>query len=198
MKEGRKEGMKRRMNKWELAIKQMSVNWYSRINDCLCYYYFDLFGAWWMAHQYRYLEQDGSFSWTDYILFSRVAVPLCVQEICFSHASLGLQKKKKKRWAGRRDFLWSKRLWWAGQMHLAEQSEEKSYLAYTNSVLPSLKTSVSFPKTFWEKPLGKRVAQSQKVTWEQFPVCLFGQLSSCKILPCTQRRLWTSAVLNNL
>ena len=96
MKEGRKEGMKRRMNKWELAIKQMSVNWYSRINDCLCYYYFDLFGAWWMAHQYRYLEQDGSFSWTDYILFSRVAVPLCVQEICFSHASLGLQKKKKK------------------------------------------------------------------------------------------------------
>ena len=132
------------------------------------------------------------------------SVPLCVQEICFSHASLGLQKKKKqhqktkqKWWASRGGFLWSRRLWWAGQMHLAEQSE-KSYWAYTNSVLPSLKTSVSFPKTFWEKPLGERVALSQKVTWEQFPVCLFCQLSSCKILPCTQRRLWTSAVLNNL
>ena len=151
-------------------------------------------------HTSRYLEQDGSFSWTDYILFSRMAVPLCVQEICFSDASLGLQKQKqtnKKRWASRGGFLWSRRLWWAGQMHLAEQSE-KSYWAYTNSVLPSLKASVSFPKIFWEKPLGKRVALSQKVTWEQFPVCLFCQLSSCKILPCTQRRLWTSAVLNNL
>ena len=143
-------------------------------------------------HTSRYLEQDGSFSWTDYILFSRMAVPLCVQEICFSDASLGLQKQKqtnKKRWASRGGFLWSRRLW---------QREEKSSLAFTNSVLPSLKASVSFPKIFWEKPLGKRVALSQKVTWEQFPVCLFCQLSSCKILPCTQRRLWTSAVLNNL
>ena len=143
-------------------------------------------------HTSRYLEQDGSFSWTDYILFSRMAVPLCVQEICFSDASLGLQKQKqtnKKRWASHGGFLWSRRLW---------QREEKSSLAFTNSVLPSLKASVSFPKIFWEKPLGKRVALSQKVTWEQFPVCLFCQLSSCKILPCTQRRLWTSAVLNNL
>lgn len=143
-------------------------------------------------HTSRYLEQDGSFSWTDYILFSRMAVPLCVQEICFSDASLGLQKQKqtnKKRWASRGGFLWSRRLW---------QREEKSSLAFTNSVLPSLKASVSFPKIFWEKSLGKRVALSQKVTWEQFPVCLFCQLSSCKILPCTQRRLWTSAVLNNL
>ena len=117
---------------------------------------------------------------------------LCVQEICFSDASLGLQKQKqtnKKRWASRGGFLWSRRLW---------QREEKSSLAFTNSVLPSLKASVSFPKIFWEKPLGKRVALSQKVTWEQFPVCLFCQLSSCKILPCTQRRLWSSAVLNNL
>ena len=46
-------------------------------------------------HTSRYLEQDGSFSWTDYILFSRMAVPLCVQEICFSDASLGLQKQKQ-------------------------------------------------------------------------------------------------------
>ena len=194
------EGRKGWRDEW---INEMGINWYSRINDGLCYYYFDLFGAWWMAHQYRYLEQDESFSWTDYILFSMIAVPLCVQEICFSHASLGLQKKtktktKKTRWASRAGFLWNRRLWWAGQMHLAEQSEEKSYLAFTNSVLPSLKASVSFPKIFWEKPLGKRVVLSQKVTWEQFPVCLFCQLSSCKILPCTQRRLWTSAVLNNL
>ena len=48
-------------------------------------------------HTSRYLEQDGSFSWTDYILFSRMAVPLCVQEICFSDASLGLQKQTNKQ-----------------------------------------------------------------------------------------------------
>lgn len=59
--------------------------------------------------------------------------------------------------------------------------------------LPS-KPSVSFLRTFWEQIPGERVGLSQKVTREQFPVCP----ALSKVLLCTQRRLWTSAVLNNL
>lgn len=58
--------------------------------------------------------------------------------------------------SGRRDrFLWSSE---AGEGLLGLHK----FLLYLSS-----NPSVSFPKTFWEKPFGERVAPSLKVTWEQ-------------------------------
>lgn len=54
----------------------------------------------------------------------------------------------------------------AGQDRCLWQNEARRRVVWLIQIpaLPSLKTSVSFPKTVWEKPLGERVALSRKVT----------------------------------
>lgn len=161
------------------------------------YYYSYLFGTSGVVQQWRYLELSRSCSWTD---LTRSAGCLYLYVINFVQRNLlpSAWPESAAKWVSSGSFLWSRRIWWARQMPVAEWSKEKGCLACKNSCFTVPWNPVSFLKTFLEKPLGERVAPSWEVTWEQFPVCFCCQLSSRKVLLRTQRRLWTSSVSNNL
>lgn len=93
------------------------------------------------------------------------------KEICFPHPGPGVLQNEiaveifsRVRGSGGQDRCLSQNEAGAGLLDLCR------FLFF----LP-WETSVSFPRAFWEKRLGERVALSQKVTWEQFPVCPYSQ-----------------------
>lgn len=101
------------------------------------------------------------------------------------------------KWDSSRGILQGGRIWWARQMPVAEWSRGGAAGLVQIPVFPSLRTFSLLSKsilgeTSWWESCSVTKGNLRAVS------CLSLLPALSKVLLCTQRRLWTSAVSNNL